>query len=140
MAQKLAINWYYISTHAPRTGSDCYKWYRKHYSCSISTHAPRTGSDAFHQLLPADVEVIFQPTLPARGATTIPILPNEEAKKFQPTLPARGATYVPGKKEHMIYKFQPTLPARGATILPNIKATTLSISTHAPRTGSDATC
>ena len=69
MAQKLAINWYYISTHAPRTGSDCYKWYRKHYSCSISTHAPRTGSDAFHQLLPADVEVIFQPTLPARGAT-----------------------------------------------------------------------
>ena len=26
-------------------GERRYKWYRKHYSCSISIHAPRTGSD-----------------------------------------------------------------------------------------------
>ena len=56
-----------ISTHAPRTGSDlksvCYG--RIYY---ISTHAPRTGSDRdlFGNQQKQDV---FQPTLPARGAT-----------------------------------------------------------------------
>ena len=56
----------------------------------ISTHAPRTGSDN----APAGSlshRFLFQPTLPARGAT----LKDDEdwhKEEFQPTLPARGAT------------------------------------------------
>ena len=63
-------------------------------SCSvamaISTHAPRTGSDCKTLCRPHRT-FVFQPTLPARGATI------RSAKLgtrwiFQPTLPARGAT------------------------------------------------
>ena len=79
-----------ISTHAPRTGSDrsCRADRRgwkdfnprsphgerppQHTNsrrfCRISTHAPRTGSDA----MPSrnfSASGVFQPTLPARGAT-----------------------------------------------------------------------
>ena len=56
-----------ISTHAPRTGSD---FCLRKAACrpTISTHAPRTGSDrgAGETLPPL---YLFQPTLPARGAT-----------------------------------------------------------------------
>ena len=56
-----------ISTHAPRTGSDMHAQYLK-YVRTISTHAPRTGSDrVFRDEVGA--MTIFQPTLPARGAT-----------------------------------------------------------------------
>ena len=58
-------------------------------------------------------------------------------KIFQPTLPARGAT----TKTVLISldcEFQPTLPARGATQLPQLYQSVPLISTHAPRTGSDA--
>ena len=56
-----------ISTHAPRTGSDADVLLRRQRQ-NISTHAPRTGSDSpvFARRLTATV---FQPTLPARGAT-----------------------------------------------------------------------
>ena len=79
----------------------------------ISTHAPRTGSDrhARHRLTPCSQ---FQPTLPARGAT------------------GRGC----GRKR-LLGLFQPTLPARGATRTRGELPTPLTISTHAPRTGSD---
>ena len=36
-----------------------------------------------------------------------------------------------------LFSFQPTLPARGATVLYMIPGSSSSISTHAPRTGSD---
>ena len=101
----------------------------------ISTHAPRAGSD----VLPyASVKPrrIFQPTLPVRGATVVTNQLNSSFL-FQPTLPVRGATYsvssIPsllpdfnprspcGERQKMIEemeqlnKFQPTLPVRGAT-------------------------
>ena len=102
--------------------------------------------------------LVFQPTLPARGATQPaprdllirldfnPRSPRGERpdgqrihaafQRFQPTLPARGATDV-GAREHRHNAFQPTLPARGATkALPCIDAEVV-ISTHAPREGSD---
>ena len=56
-----------ISTHAPRTGSD-HRNMSINANCTISTHAPRTGSDADFPVF-ADSQQIFQPTLPARGAT-----------------------------------------------------------------------
>ena len=61
--------------------------------------------------------LIFQPTLPARGATGVDIRP-EQIAEFQPTLPARGATSIVDEEEQtrIIKPFQPTLPARGATV------------------------
>ena len=81
--------------------------------------------------------VVFQPTLPARGATAIgrashracgyfnPRSPHGErlfdddrsvvVGIFQPTLPARGATRASLRGTISTGGFQPTLPARGAT-------------------------
>ena len=78
----------------------------------ISIHAPRTGSDQKALKTGAD-PVIFQSTLPARGATGAfisMILTNI----FQSTLPARGAT-APSPDPNNYKQFQSTLPARGAT-------------------------
>ena len=127
---------YPISTHAPRTGSDRAAS-RSAFSSSnfnprsphgerrlplvcfctivlISTHAPRTGSDA-------------------SSAMSTRLL-----ARFQPTLPARGATRAPGCTMRRS-DFNPRSPhgERQRFSLPEI--TGKSISTHAPRTGSDTT-
>ena len=145
----------------------------------ISTHAPRTGSDAGanagslgtgdfnprspHGERPAPVPApapapVFQPTLPARGATGV-IQLDPTKLQFQPTLPARGATDFqnvlvnnftnfnprsPHGERPMCTRwratrppFQPTLPARGATFQKRERSRFPAISTHAPRTGSD---
>ena len=105
---------------------------------AISTHAPRTGSDA--ETLKAEYNPIeFQPTLPARGATRIARQLFPFLQIFQPTLPARGATYLIWKQLFPNSNFNPRSPhgeRRGEQY-----ATTsyVDISTHAPRTGSDAT-
>ena len=125
----------FISTHAPRTGSDDGRrrtsaaakdfnprsphGERRHTRTqtaspkTISTHAPRTGSDGIKHGKRFGQRA-FQPTLPARGATP-PIRGFVKALAFQPTLPARGAT----RRQQLIYH-------------------RLCISTHAPRTGSDS--
>ena len=147
-----------ISTHAPRTGSD-------HAAEGIYTHDddfnPRSphgerrggGRRAepvrghFNPRSPHGERLfvfrqkyqhpVFQPTLPARGATTPSSCPSLATGRFQPTLPARGATvdyahnqkqaaYFNPRSPHgerqaicevmpMLSRFQPTLPARGAT-------------------------
>ena len=81
---------------------------------------------------------LFQPTLPARGATAAMIATLSPKKTFQPTLPARGATFPPLDEVKGLLVFQPTLPARGATCAKCFNARVRVISTHAPRTGSDA--
>ena len=103
-----------ISTHAPRTGSDDIS--RPAPSADqhhISTHAPRTGSDLIQH-------------------------PERRPQRFQPTLPARGATATRDGRARKKIKFQPTLPARGATSADGHGSRKAIISTHAPRTGSDA--
>ena len=102
--------------------------------------------------------IIFQSTLPARGATLC-LLRNLFADRFQSTLPTRGATIRQPKASAPHGVFQSTLPARGATgrkrqkpqrrrfqsTLPARGATQqqppddcrTAISIHAPRTGSD---
>ena len=101
-----------ISTHAPRTGSDLIGKHDR-IAHDISTHAPRTGSDGFDR----------------RTKRT--------GKTFQPTLPARGATEHAGMLHVIGWVFQPTLPARGATRQRRRHPSRRTISTHAPRTGSD---
>ena len=100
-----------ISIHAPRTGSDdIVEWGGADELISI--HAPRTGSDHQHR----------------RG--------HKRQCRFQSTLPARGATH--GEQKNMRHRiFQSTLPARGATDTLTRQNRAISISIHAPRTGSD---
>ena len=63
----LACYQWVISTHAPRTGSDA-QASGDTAKAQISTHAPRTGSDA-PPMTSVSPPSVFQPTLPARGAT-----------------------------------------------------------------------
>ena len=104
-----------ISTHAPRTGSDNPTADPANEAIAISTHAPRTGSD-------------WKPALPRRRrdiSTHAPrtgsdFNPPDEGRwhgPFQPTLPARGATLL-WLSDNVCPAFQPTLPARGATPAP----------------------
>ena len=145
-----------ISTHAPREGSDS-SAARYRCSFSISTHAPREGSDRCIRT-PAPTGTVFQPTLPARGATLRPPRCSTPSE-FQPTLPARGATmdgdalfgdggistHAPregsdfllvGHHPRVVY-FNPRSP-RGERPLTLYEADLITwISTHAPREGSD---
>ena len=78
-----------ISIHAPREGSDFYCVLSA--SCGlISIHTPREGSDPIHCAVQSDVWN-FNPRSP-RGER--PLFPEEQAVAvvFQSTLPARGAT------------------------------------------------
>ena len=129
-----------ISTHAPRTGSDRPPPPLETDTQAISTHAPRTGSDQgqthTHRLANQ-----FQPTLPARGATSACRACPEHQAHFNPRSPhgerrrrstnKRGqfiiSTHAPRTGSDragwdyndLLTKFQPTLPARGATAQSN---------------------
>ena len=169
-----------ISTHAPRTGSDCAGYLKKVNYKEISTHAPRTGSDnqrfgsliALYHFNPRSPhgerpkgrkckmsENLFQPTLPARGATAegtshhvnggisthAPRTGSDRSEAgresasthFNPRSPhGERRTRLQSPMER-INHFNPRSPhgerPRGRVrALPHFR-----ISTHAPRTGSD---
>ena len=117
-----------------------------------SPHGERPIDRAF-----APCPALFQPTLPARGATGV-VANGGGVWRFQPTLPARGATQCPlmpfnddnfnprsphGERplnlicKRCISNFNPRSPhgERQATLY--IGLNDKDISTHAPRTGSD---
>ena len=101
----------------------------------ISTHAPRTGSDDKAKTV-FSPENLFQPTLPARGAT-IPVHAVIFDKIFQPTLPARGATSGRGRGDPPAGHFNPRSPHGERRHRETHRQHHKEISTHAPRTGSD---
>ena len=102
---------------------------------------------------------IFQSTLPARGATPFDMVEriekgisihaprtgsdsddeaaNTKIVRFQSTLPARGATANTGAVADSVTNFNPRSPH--GERLPNFSSiwSTIGISIHAPRTGSD---
>ena len=82
-------------------------------SIFISTHAPRTGSD-FSSHAPLPYRADFNPRSP-HGERHYAMTNSQFAGLFQPTLPARGATCRMNFSIWQGYIFQPTLPARGAT-------------------------
>ncbi len=100
-----------ISIHAPRTGSDISKESARKFM-RISIHAPRTGSD---NTLTIDKisTLLFQSTLPARGATTA-------------TTVMQPANYI------SIHA-----PRTGSDSISVYCFICIKISIHAPRTGSD---
>ena len=124
---------------------------------TISIHAPRTGSD--QGLRTAFARRRFQSTLPARGATPIPLMQAAILAKFQSTLPARGATRQRPKGGLGNSHFNPRSPhgerhpdrgndrpgryfnprsPHGERPAPSVIAPAAeNISIHAPRTGSD---
>ena len=105
------------------------------------------------------MEAIFQPTLPARGATKIkppayydtPISTHAPrtgsdgtaaaaatgGHYFNPRSPHGERPISPASRRSDLCAFQPTLPARGATLFFCGFSARKRISTHAPRTGSD---
>ena len=102
-----------ISTHAPHAGSDASSSIFVDRS-NISTHAPHAGSD-FQPRIGITTSLLFQPTLPMRGATKR----NEHDRKrikISTHAPHAGSDLNNSKKAVlMIIIFQPTLPMRGAT-------------------------
>ena len=124
-----------ISTHAPRTGSD--KVGRGlEMESRISTHAPRTGSDRLGRggVFPAPV---ISTHAPRTGSDNVPGECLTAQRLFQPTLPARGATprdiFFPAGKEN----FNPRSPHGERRVIVFNPGCLNIISTHAPRTGSD---
>ena len=101
----------------------------------ISTHAPRTGSDLRrdHGNRPRRD---FNPRSPhgERPTAVATVLPS---KLFQPTLPARGATQPTSVYIWRYGHFNPRSPHGERPRAFFSSSTALSISTHAPRTGSD---
>ena len=79
--------------------------------------------------------MIFQSTLPLRGATLI-FARRCRPRKFQSTLPLRGATKMWDNRKCQ-FGFQSTLPLRGATETKKGGKIMRYISIHAPLTGSD---
>ena len=135
-----------ISTHAPRTGSDPQYGGTRIPGEDISTHAPRTGSDDHLRKLRAAcshfnprsphgerpdtpektaLNAAFQPTLPARGATTSgdTIPPPSEISTHAPRT---GSDLFLLRICVICILFQPTLPARGATSVTSIVSASAS--------------
>ena len=148
----------FISTHAPRTGSDDGRRrtsaaakdfnprsphgerlrlvFRSRREWSISTHAPRTGSDTTNCIVEIST-THFNPRSP-HGERQIPLFPAFVQRHFNPRSPhgeRQGYVLIAIKNA----LFQPTLPARGATRAAPRPLGHPVISTHAPRTGSDDT-
>ena len=123
-----------ISTHAPRTGSDAAE-YPAARAAAISTHAPRTGSDKADKDGVQGLN-IFQPTLPARGATEKLTAEQEEFNNFNPRSP-HGERHRPTTTASAGIYFNPRSPhGERRNYLRRGRRYRL-ISTHAPRTGSD---
>ena len=81
--------------------------------------------------------VVFQSTLPVRGATRTRRAAAPSIPTFQSTLPVRGATAAATFRPSTALPFQSTLPVRGATEIDDGDPIFRNISIHAPRAGSD---
>ena len=100
----------------------------------ISTHAPRTGSDALSCKF-SKVLAHFNPRSP-HGERRPPSARESSPKRFQPTLPARGAT-CRHRGDFCIRVISTHAPRTGSDALRPFPLEFVDISTHAPRTGSD---
>ena len=123
-----------ISTHAPRTGSDRYLR-RVRYAVGISTHAPRTGSDVA-EITIQNYESDFNPRSPhGERPLNKPSLMHVSFH-FNPRSPHGERRVVAMRKEY--YQGISThAPRTGSDASTSASPMTASISTHAPRTGSD---
>ena len=125
-----------ISIHAPRTGSDTRQRVTPPNAKGISIHAPRTGSDANRRKSSLSV-CVFQPTLPARGATYCKRAVPCQHGSISTHAPRTGSDFLPLPALARATHFNPRSP-HGERRPRDTDATGCPpISTHAPRTGSD---
>ena len=103
----------------------------------ISTHAPRTGSDGFHAVQHAH-RLEFQPTLPARGATASTPSSTPTASNFNPRSPHGERRHQRPHQQPEDRDFNPRSPHGERPTSGRTSRRRTEISTHAPRTGSDA--
>ena len=105
--------------------------------CPMLHFNPRSPHGERRYYFVTDITFVqFQPTLPARGATTR-FERRLTQRQFQPTLPARGATIFRTQLPHLS-SISTHAPRTGSDKSNSARASsTLTISTHAPRTGSD---
>ena len=124
-----------ISIHAPRTGSDCWAATCRGTPAHFNPRSPH--GERLRSAFMVVSLVIFQSTLPARGATVARQVKHAVAQ-FQSTLPARGATFGCRFQSCQAPHFNPRSP-HGERLLRRQPQTdgVLLISIHAPRTGSD---
>ena len=123
-----------ISIHAPRAGSDKIR-VTEFKSNIISIHAPRAGSDRMVKAAPRR-EIVFQSTLPVRGATGS-LIDATVGRNISIHAPRAGSDYCRRADRIRTEKFQSTLPVRGATLARQMLFKHRIISIHAPRAGSD---
>ena len=103
---------------------------------TISTHAPRTGSDLFGLKQMQACQRDFNPRSP-HGERLAHTAFFHHAPIFQPTLPARGATEQKSGGYAALKNFNPRSPHGERPALLCAAVLHIAISTHAPRTGSD---
>ena len=132
----LIVLYMVISIHAPRTGSDCRRAWRRRGLGEFQSTLPARGATAFRARLRLQ-PCRFQSTLPARGATVPPRVAAAGIRRISIHAPRTGSDGFQIKQGYAPGKFQSTLPARGATAMRRILLYHKMISIHAPRTGSD---
>ena len=101
----------------------------------ISIHAPRGGSDQINPHTTANI-LHFNPRSPW-GERLVEWFNAQASSLFQSTLPVGGATWRCQPREARVKQFQSTLPVGGATYQTQQGFSSLAISIHAPRGGSD---
>ena len=123
-----------ISTPAPREGSDPVRRQAGH-AVLISTPAPREGSDDLRQARHAG-EQHFNPRSPRGERPSVPSVIQRTAI-FQPPLPARGATCDKSEAQAKANEISTPAPREGSDPAFSLPAPEPFISTPAPREGSD---
>ena len=132
LLKEAAQNFNPRSPHGERRGSHK----PRQHNWEISIHAPRTGSDA-GATSPDNTTGRFQSTLPARGATDGRRRTSAAAKDFNPRSPHGERPSFPADIM-LANHFNPRSPHGERPLPPPESAQCVSISIHAPRTGSDA--
>ena len=102
-----------VSTHAPLAGSD--RWLPSPLRARTCFNPRSPCGERPYNLMFDMQPLMFQPTLPLRGATFTQVAKQVYFGLFQPTLPLRGATNLSTETTSQTTQFQPTLPLRGAT-------------------------
>ena len=124
----------YISIHAPRTGSDKKLVTGFPVATNISIHAPRTGSDSI--LLLIFVKIIISIHAPRTGSDQTAPTFGKPILDFNPRSP-HGERLLQVHTGLIRHDFNPRSPHGERRPPRTPQAAVLSISIHAPRTGSD---
>ena len=128
----------YLTNFNPRSpcGERQSKNIREKIPISISIHAPRAGSDRIEANAPK-IPVIFQSTLPVRGATTCFHGSVYATDIISIHAPRAGSDNSYFFSPPAVYHFNPRSPCGERRRAPASRHRAKDISIHAPRAGSD---